>query len=278
MKIKRNQTSSACSGACLLKKIAKESGGKIVIASAKPDNARPANARPANAKPAIEPVESDWGHNVSIMPCAETQGSAMGAIDTLPLDRTNIFGVCIHHTDTETADKARKTLKSKNYSTHFLIDKNGDTTVELPLCKRAAACVGFNKWMWQIDVVGRLHINEPTDPQLLALENLLVLLACGRNVVTIDKKFASKCRALGTEEVQKEASKRYTETYNKYHERAVKKKSWYGVLDKLPFTIFYHGEVRPTACCGKNLINKLPLIISNVSARLNGEDNERVPF
>jgi hypothetical protein len=266
MKIKRNQTSSTCSGACLLKKIANESDGKVVIASAKP------------AKPAIKPEESNWGHNVSIMPCAETPNSAMGAIDTLPIDRTNIFGVCIHHTDTETADKARKALKSKNYSTHFLIDKNGDTTVELPLGKRAAACVGFNKWMWQIDVVGRLHINEPTRPQLLALENLLVLLACGRNVETIDKKFAAKCRAMSAEEVQKETPKRYTETYNKYHERAVKKKSWHGVLDKLPFTIFYHGEVRPTACCGKNLINKLPQIISNVSARINGEDNERVPF
>lgn len=240
--------SDTASNACLIKKIAKESGGKIIIAS----------------------VKSNWGHNVSVMPCAETRSSAMGAIETLSLDRTNIFGACIHHTDTETADKARKVLKSKNYSTHFLIDKNGDTTVELPLDKRAAACVGFNKWTWQIDVVGRLHINEPTLQQLLALENLLVLLACGRNVETIDKKFAAKCHAMGAEEVQKATLKRYTETYNKYHDRAVKKKSWHGVLDKLPFTIFYHGEVRPTACCGKNLINKLPAIISNVSTKLNG--------
>ena len=272
MKIKKTDT--CVNGSCLLKKIADASDGKIVIGKA---NVSPEQPKP-KTKPIITPTESNWGHSVSMMPCAESQSSAMGAIDTLSLNRTNIFGVCIHHTDTTTADKARKVLKSKNYSTHFIIDKNGDTTVEWPLDKRAAACVGFNKWMWQVDVVGQLHLKEPTKEQLLALENLLVLLACGRNVETIDKSFAAKCRKMSAEDVQKETPKRYTEIYNKYHDRAVKKKSWHGVLDKLPFTIFYHGEVRPTACCGKNLINKLPQIFKNVSARLNGEDDERIPF
>lgn len=231
----------------LIKKLAKVPDSKIILAHAP-----------------VKPQTSQWGHYVSIMPCAETQLSAKSAIETLSLDRTNIFGVCIHHTDTEDADTARKVLKSKNYSTHLLIDKNGDITVELPLDKRAAACVGFNKWMWQVDVVGRLHKTEPTKEQLLALENLLVLLACGRPIEIMDKKFAEKCRKLSSADVQKETPKRYLETYNKYHERALKKGTWAGVLDKLPFTIIYHGEVRPTACCGKYLISKLPQIISNV--------------
>lgn len=252
MKVKRNI------GDCLLSRIAKASEGKVVI---------------AQVKPVPVPVHSNWGHNVSMMPCAETPESAMGAIETLSLNRTNIFGVCIHHTDSETAEKARATLKKKGFSTHFIIDKNGDTTVELPLDKRAAACVGFNKWMWQIDVVGRLHINEPTEAQISSLRNLLMLLSCGRKIETIDKKFAAKCRAMDSTEVQKETPKRYTETYNKYHDRAVKKKSWHGVLDKLPFTIFYHGEVRPTACCGKNLIKRLPEIISDL--RENLQENQK---
>ena len=237
----------------LIKKLAKVPDSKIIIAGVKAETPRPSN----------------WGHYVSIMPCAETRLSAKSAIETLSLDRTNIFGVCIHHTDTEDADTARKVLKSKNYSTHLLIDRNGYITVELPLDKRAAACVGFNKWMWQVDVVGRLHKNEPAKAQLLALENLLFLLACGRPIEVIDKKFAEKCRKLSSTDVQKETPKRYLETYNKYHERAVKKGTWAGILDKLPFTIIYHGEVRPTACCGKYLINKLPQIINSVCDRLN---------
>lgn len=224
----------------------------------------------SNVVGAAAAVSSNWGHTVSVMPCAETKETARAAIETLSVDRTNIFGVCIHHTDTETAEKARTTLKSKNFSTHFLIDKNGDTTVELPLDKRAAACVGFNKWMWQVDVVGRLHIKEPTEAQLLALENLLFLLSCGRTVTNINSKFASKCRELSTEDVQKETNSYYAKTYEKLHDRAVKRKSWNGILDKLPFIIIYHGEVRKTACCGSNLINKLPEIINNVSERIGG--------
>ena len=220
---------------------------------------------------AADVAGSNWGHTVSVMPCAETKETARAAIETLSVDRTNIFGVCIHHTDTETAEKARTTLKSKNFSTHFVIDKNGDTTVELPLDKRAAACVGFNKWMWQVDVVGRLHIKEPTEAQLLALENLLFLLSCGRPVTNINSKFARKCRELSTGDVQKETNSYYAKTYEKLHARAVKRKSWNGVLDKLPFTIIYHGEVRKTACCGSNLINKLPEIINNVSERIGAD-------
>lgn len=218
----------------------------------------------APAKAPVVEHPSTWGHYASMMPCGETVESAKYAIDTLPLERTNIFGVCIHHTDSETVAAARKALKSKGYSTHFLIDKNGDTTVELPLDKRAAACVGFNKWMWQIDVVGRLHINEPTKPQLLALQNLIKLLSCGRWLASIDAKLAKKCRTLTSTDVQKETSREYTTTYNKYRERAEKKKSWKGVLDKLPFLVIYHGEVRPTACCGKNLIAKLPQLIAEL--------------
>lgn len=242
----KNKGNAKNANSNLLANIAAASNGKVVIASAKPA------------------VQSNWGHYVSMFPCSETEETARAAIETLSLDRTNIFGVCIHHTDTETGDKARATLKKKNYSTHFIIEKNGDTTVELPLDKRAAACVGLNKWMWQIDVVGRLHINEPTGPQLLALENLIKLLSCGRSITNIDSKFASKCRKLDSTDVQKETSKNFTATYEKYHDRAVKRKSWAGVLDKLPFIVTFHGEVRPTACCGKNLINKLPDIIANL--------------
>lgn len=216
---------------------------------------------------------STWGHYASMMPCGETVDSAKYAIDTLPLERTNIFGVCIHHTDGETAEAARKTLKSKGYSTHFIIDKNGDTTVELPLDKRAAACVGFNKWLWQVDVVGRLHVNEPTKPQLLALQNLIELLSCGRLLANIDAKFAKKCRTLTATDVQKETATEYTATYNKYRERADKKKSWKGVLDKLPFLVIYHGEVRPTKCCGANLINKLPQLIAELREKFTHESH-----
>lgn len=244
MKRKSSQDGSAC----LLNKIAKASEGKIIIARAEPLK-----------------TESNWGHQVSIMPCAETLESAKYAIETLPITRTNIFGVCIHHTDTETADKARSTLKNNGFSTHCLIDKNGDITVELPFDKRAAACVGFNKWFWQIDVVGRLHIKEPTEAQLRSLKVLLKLMSCGRKFATIDKKFAAKCRAMSSTDVQKETPGYYTETYNKYAERAKKKGTWKGVLDKLPFTVIYHGEVRPTACCGKNLISKLPQILKELS-------------
>lgn len=216
---------------------------------------------------------STWGHYTSMMPCGETIDSAKYAIDTLSLERTNIFGVCIHHTDSETVEAARKALKSKGYSTHFIIDKNGDTTVELPLDKRAAACVGFNKWLWQVDVVGHLHINEPTKPQLLALQNLIELLSCGRWLANIDAKFAKKCRTLTSTDVQKETATEYTATYNKYRERAEKKKSWKGVLDKLPFLVIYHGEVRPTKCCGANLINKLPTIIAELRGKFTHESH-----
>lgn len=218
--------------------------------------------------------KSSWGHYASTMPCSESPSSAKYAIESLSLDRTNIFGVCIHHTCTETAEKAREVLKGKKQSTHFIIDKNGDTTVELPLDKRAAACVGFNKWTWQIDVVGSLHINEPTKEQILSLTNLLEILSCGRKIVTIDKKFGDKCRSLSKSEVAIETSNKYSETYKTYSIRSKKKGSWEKVLDSLPFTVFYHGEVRPTACCGKKLICKLPEIINNVASKRQSETRE----
>lgn len=246
----------------LLKEVIEKSD-KIVLCSAKPNSAKP-NSVGSNSVGSSS-VGSNWGHYESIMPCAETPESAKYAIETLSLDRTNVFGVCIHHTDTKTADAARKVLKDKKLSTHFIIDKNGDTTVELPLDKRAAACVGFNKWMWQIDVVGRLHKEEPTDEQISALTNLLKLLSCGRKIENIDKKFADKCRKMTSEEVQKETPKKYNGDYEKISKKAQKTKSWSGVLDKVPFTVIYHGEVRPTACCGKYLINKIPEILSSLS-------------
>lgn len=233
----------------LLNKIARESGGKVVIAS---------------VTSSATSTSSNWGHHISMMPCAETLESAKSAIESLSLNRTNIFGVCIHHTDTTTADKARSTLKKKNFSTHCIIDKNGDITVELPFDKRAAACVGFNKWMLQIDVVGRFQLEKPTNEQLISLENLIRLLACGRPIKSIDANFAKKCIKLSTEDVQKATVDYYKNTYDKYHERADKRGGWKGVLDKLPFTVIYHGEVRPTACCGKNLIKELPKIIKSL--------------
>lgn len=242
---------------CLLNEIAKESNGKIVIASA-------SEASRETVQSSRETVQSNWGHNVSIMPCGETKASAKAAIDTLSLNRTNIFGVCIHHTDGETVEAARRALKSKGFSTHIIIDKNGEATVELPFDKKAAACVGFNKWMLQIDVVGRLHINKPTREQLLSLENILELLACGRTVTEIDRKFAEQCRKMDAKEVQTNTERKFAATYNKYHNVAVKRKSWKGVLDKLPFIIMYHGEVRPTKCCGANLIKELPGIIATL--------------
>ena len=105
--------------------------------------------------------KSSWGHYASTMPCSESPSSAKYAIESLSLDRTNIFGVCIHHTCTETAEKAREVLKGKKQSTHFIIDKNGDTTVELPLDKRAAAWVSTSGR-------GRLTLSEVstlTNPQ-----------------------------------------------------------------------------------------------------------------
>ena len=107
---------------CLLNEIAKESNGKIVIASA-------SEASRETVQSSRETVQSNWGHNVSIMPCGETKASAKAAIDTLSLNRTNIFGVCIHHTDGETVEAARRALKSKGFSTHIIIVNHANDAV-----------------------------------------------------------------------------------------------------------------------------------------------------
>ena len=123
MKLKRKLSCMSATGQCagMLKEIAKVSDGKVILATA-------SEARRTESKP----VQSNWGHNVSIMPCGETLASARAAIESLPIERTNIFGVCIHHTDGETVEAARKALKAQGFSTHIIIDKNGDATVELP--------------------------------------------------------------------------------------------------------------------------------------------------
>ena len=260
MKLKRKLNCMSATGPCtgMLKEIAKVSDGKVILAQAA--------TGPTASEASRGPVQSNWGHNVSIMPCGETLASARAALESLPIERTNIFGVCIHHTDGETAEAARKALKAQGFSTHIIIDKNGDATVELPFAKRAAACVGFNKWMFQIDVVGRLHLKEPTEEQLLSLYNILELLSCGRPVANIDSKFAAKCRKMDVRTVQDATEKEYAGTYTKYYKRAQKKGSWSGVLDQLPFLIIYHGEVRPTKCCGKFLIEKIPDIMAELRA------------
>lgn len=223
----------------LLSKIAEASGGKVIVASAKP-------------------VQDNWGHYASIMPLAVSSEIVRRSIDALNVDRTNVFGLCIHHTDTDDIETARKVLKSKSFSTHLIIDTNGDVTVELPLGERAAACVGFNKWMWQLDVVGRLHIDEPTKLQVQSLTNVIRLLACGRQIANIDSKFASQCRKLDVKEVQKATEAKFGSVRSKLHIRDGKLD-----LSKVPFTVIYHGEVRQTKCCGEHLIKLLPEIMEN---------------
>lgn len=182
-------------------------------------------------------------------------------LNNLPPERTNVFGLCIHHTDTDDINAARRALARQGFSTHFLIDKDGTIYKEMPLADRAAACVGFNRWMLQLDVVGRLHLNEPTPEQMTTLRTTIQELACGRTIERIDQNFAKECRRQFAEDLQKVTTKKYQSTYKKLYKEVRETKDWISALSKLPFIVMYHGEVRPTACCGKYLINKFQQLV-----------------
>ena len=209
-------------------------------------------------------MNDNWGKYKSEMPISVMPEDATESIQSMSTDRTNVFGLCVHHTDSANIEAARKALSAKKCSTHIMIDRDGLQYVEMSLEKRASACVGFNKWMWQLDVVGRFEKETPSREQLLALKSIIKTLACGRKVQTIDKKFADRCRHSSKEEVQKETETKFEQSYLKLKERAEKRKSWDRILDKVPFLVIYHGEVRPTRCCGKNLIPELQKILAEI--------------
>lgn len=181
--------------------------------------------------------------------------------------RDNVFGITIHHTDTRDYDTAVRVLKSRKLSTHFIINKDGRITVEYPLAAPAAACVGLNEWMLQLDVVGRLDEAEPTSAQVEALDSLLRYLVGYRKPTLF-------------------GNKKYTNMSNGEF-RAVMHNRYYKVrgtlqslpngglsLSDVPFDITTHGLVRPTRCPGKHLSHKVNVIVQQLISEFN-ERNKR---
>lgn len=210
----------------------------------------------------IKPWQTAFGRIASIMPIADSPDSIKWAMDNYPSGRTNVFGIVVHHTDGNTAESARKTLANKKESTNIIIDENGLGYVELPIYKNAAACIGYNKWMIQLDVVGRLSKNKPTEPQLKTLCYLIKSLACGRKIVGIDPRLARKTVGATKADAQKLTAERFEPEWKEINARVKKNLHWRGILDDTPFIVTWHGKIRPTECCGKNFIPILEKLIS----------------
>lgn len=211
----------------------------------------------------LKPYQTAFGRYASMMPIAEQAATVKWAMDNYPMGRTNIFGIVIHHTDGNSIDSARKVLAAKKESTNIIIDEHGSAYIEMPLYKTAAACVGYNKWMIQIDVVGRLSINPPTEAQLKSLCNVAKLLSCGRKIVAVDPQLAAKTRKANKTESAKLTEAAYSEDYAKARAIAEKDGCWKNALPELPFVVTWHGEVRPTECCGTKFIPILKKLIEN---------------
>lgn len=158
--------------------------------------------------------------------------------------RTNVFGVVIHHTDTDSLEVTRNILKAKKLSTHFIIDKDGTIHYELPINNLAAACVGLNRWMLQIDLVGRCEINKPEKCQIESLRDLLVELA-GKNIIadTVTQYEIDAYRRMGGKEFSDEMDRKFSSSGK-----------------TKDFHILMHGDVRPTRCPGKYLIPEVQKI------------------
>lgn len=211
----------------------------------------------------LKPYQTAFGRYASMMPIAENAATVKWAMDNYPMGRTNIFGIVIHHTDGNSIDSARKVLAAKKESTNIIIDEHGGAYIEMPLYKTAAACVGYNKWMIQTDVVGRLSINPPTEAQLKSLCNVVKLLACGRKIVAVDPQLAAKTRKANKSESAKLTEAAYSKDYTKARAIAEKEGCWKNALPELPFIVTWHGEVRPTECCGTKFIPILKKLIEN---------------
>lgn len=167
------------------------------------------------------------------------------------IDKQLLHGVCIHHSCTRTVEHCRRSLKSRRCSTNVIINKNGDILVEKT--DMAAACVGFNAHTVQVDLIGNFETRDiPTPEQLQSLREVIAYLcemSCemreeqcetreiSRFPLDIRKKF---CR-MGDKDVR-EAAREYLSK---------------GGQGDSKFFVFYHGEVRPTKCCGKNLIGAI---------------------
>lgn len=148
-------------------------------------------------------------------------------------------GICIHHSCTQTAERCRSILKSRSLSTNIIIDRDGTTTIER--LGMAAACVGFNAYCVQVDLIGNFEKDIPTDAQMESLSKLIRELASMRGSMSVGRlpsDFTKKCRNASDTRVRTLASKFFNTPKD---------------LIK-PFYVMYHGEVRPTKCCGENLI------------------------
>lgn len=152
------------------------------------------------------------------------------------INKQLLHGVCIHHSCTRTIEQCRKALKSRKCSTNVIIEKNGNISVERT--NPAAACVGFNSYTVQIDLIGNFETRDtPTLEQLQSLRNVIEYLCekSGLEMQRIPKGICKMFIHLGDEGIRGAAREYLSCNQNK-------------------FFVFYHGEVRPTKCCGRNLI------------------------
>lgn len=182
--------------------------------------------------------------------------------------RDNVFGITIHHTDTRDYDTAVRVLRGRSLSTHFIINKDGKITVELPLTEQAAACIGLNEWMLQLDVVGRLEESEPTEEQVEALDSLLRYLVGDRKPTLFGSKNYVK---MPNGEFRGVMHNRY------YKIRQTLQESPNGglSLSDVPFDITTHGLVRPTRCPGKHLSPKINVIVQQLISEFNDRNRNR---
>lgn len=159
------------------------------------------------------------------------------------INKQLLHGVCIHHSCTRTIEQCRKALKSRKCSTNVIIEKNGNISVEKT--NMAAACVGFNPYTVQIDLIGNFEVRDtPTLEQLQSLHNVIEYLCemsgadYKKEIVRFPKDISALFVDMGNEDIRK-AAREYLST---------------PAYEYTKFFVFYHGEVRPTKCCGKNLI------------------------
>ena len=177
--------------------------------------------------------------------------------------RDNVFGITIHHTDTRDYETAVRVLKDRTLSTHFIINKDGKITVEHPLIAPAAACIGLNEWMLQLDVVGRLDEHEPTEEQVEALDSLLRYLVGYRQPTLFGGK---KYVRMSNGEFRGVMHNRYYKTRLAISNGTVQ-------LGNVPFDITTHGLVRPTRCPGKYLSHKVNVIVQQLISEFNDRDD-----
>lgn len=107
----------------------------------------------------------------------------LGCFGKLP-KRKKTIGVVIHHTCTTSPARTRSTLKSKGYSTHFEIDKDGTVYQYADLDRKCCHCGSNNHQMVGVDITHAKDAPWP-EAQLRAANELFKWLSAQLDIPRI---------------------------------------------------------------------------------------------